>query len=369
MAHRTITALYDTRAEAEAAHQRLREVGVPESAAMVEDASRAEADREHLAALPDEDRHAYEEGIRRGGFLVTVHADDSYDDEAIRVLEETPAFDLDERKDEWRSSGWSGYETQQENAGELAPSLSMPAASALTGAGSPPADEEASSVSTASPAISATIKGRKPQDAVAAAWLAGAEPVTEAPVVIAAATNEDAASEAGSANASAFPSSASAAISAAVARARREERSSARVRSYAHDRPAASTAASEVLPPALIVPLGAEGTPASDTAIPLAGREAEDGSRAFMSYGSIDDLGTGPAQPRTSSWWPSAVAAVLGLAAVAATLFTAARRRRRHPAPLPRKRSLVVADQEQQPAAPLVPSRSGTLRGEAAVPR
>lgn len=117
MANRTITALYDTRAEAEATRQHLRQVGVPEDNIIIEDASRAEADRDHLAALPDEDRHAYEEGLRRGGFLVTVHADGDYDEDAIRVLEETPALDFDERQDLWRASGWTGYQPPQTSSG------------------------------------------------------------------------------------------------------------------------------------------------------------------------------------------------------------------------------------------------------------
>lgn len=113
MATRTITALYDTRTQAETARQRLLEVGVPDDSIKVEDASRAPADRAHLDALPDEDRQAYEEGIQRGGFLVTVHADGDYDEDAIRVLEETPALDFEERQGQWRASGWTGYQPPQ----------------------------------------------------------------------------------------------------------------------------------------------------------------------------------------------------------------------------------------------------------------
>lgn len=113
MATRTITALYDTRTQAETARQRLLEVGVPDDSIKVEDATRAPADRAHLDALPDEDRQAYEEGIQRGGFLVTVHADGAYDEDAIRVLEETPALDFEERQSQWRASGWTGYQPPQ----------------------------------------------------------------------------------------------------------------------------------------------------------------------------------------------------------------------------------------------------------------
>jgi hypothetical protein len=99
--------------QAETARQHLLEAGVPDDSIKVEDASRASTDRAHLDALPDEDRHAYEEGIQRGGFLVTVHADGDYDEDAVRVLEETPAMDFDERQNQWRASGWAGYRPAQ----------------------------------------------------------------------------------------------------------------------------------------------------------------------------------------------------------------------------------------------------------------
>ncbi len=117
----TITALFDTRAEAEAAKERLR-------------AARVEADHVHIhdksstgynensysthddrgiwesirnAFVPDEDRHTYEEGVRRGGALLTADVDDDCIDEAVRVLEEANSIDIDERSSQWRSSGWN----------------------------------------------------------------------------------------------------------------------------------------------------------------------------------------------------------------------------------------------------------------------
>ena len=58
------------------------------------------------AFLPDEDRHTYEEGVRRGGFLLTADVDDSNVDAAVKVLEEANTVDIDDRAQQWRSSGW-----------------------------------------------------------------------------------------------------------------------------------------------------------------------------------------------------------------------------------------------------------------------
>ena len=118
---RTITALFDTRADAEAGKERLK-------------AARLDADHVHIhdqqsaggtgqpysthqdvgmwgsiknAFLPDEDRHTYEEGVRRGGFLLTADVDEDQVDEAVRALEDANTVDIDERAGQWRSQGWA----------------------------------------------------------------------------------------------------------------------------------------------------------------------------------------------------------------------------------------------------------------------
>ncbi len=123
MSTRTITAMFDTRAEAEQAVQALvSEVGLDRSTVRV-DAAGAGAtttaaasgeDKGFFASLkdlfvPDEDRHAYAEGMRRGGVLVSAQVDDARIDRAMDVLEQHGAVDLDEREAEWRRSGWTGY--------------------------------------------------------------------------------------------------------------------------------------------------------------------------------------------------------------------------------------------------------------------
>jgi len=109
---RTVTALYDTRAEAEAARDRLAsEVNLKDVDIVAQDADGGAGD-DGLGELylSDEDRHAYGEGIRRGAYLLTAHVKTGEDpDHIIRLLEESPSVDLDERQESWRNEGWQPY--------------------------------------------------------------------------------------------------------------------------------------------------------------------------------------------------------------------------------------------------------------------
>jgi uncharacterized protein (TIGR02271 family) len=59
------------------------------------------------AFLPDEDRHTYEEGIRRGHYLLTVSVDDTQADRVHDILENSSAVNVDERASQWRQEGWA----------------------------------------------------------------------------------------------------------------------------------------------------------------------------------------------------------------------------------------------------------------------
>lgn len=119
---RTITALFDTRADAEAAKNRLCATSIDADHVHVHDQTspgyrgsgdysshedRGMWDSIKNAFLPDEDRHVYEEGVRRGGALLTADVDEDQIDEAVRVLEDSNSIDIDERAGQWRSSGWN----------------------------------------------------------------------------------------------------------------------------------------------------------------------------------------------------------------------------------------------------------------------
>lgn len=117
---RTITALFDTRADAEAGRQRLLDAHLDADNVNIHDKSSIgdAAYSSHQepgmwasiknAFLPDEDRHTYEEGVRRGGFLLTADVDEQQADEAVRALEHDDAkgIDIDERAGQWKSQGW-----------------------------------------------------------------------------------------------------------------------------------------------------------------------------------------------------------------------------------------------------------------------
>lgn len=121
MTMRKITAVFDSRAEAERAEQQLLSLGMPSEHVNVIDKSStydtSEAGAETHKGLwatikemfmPDSDRIAYEESIRRGGYLLIAEVDDARADDAIRVLEQAGAVDLERRQEEWRQEGWDG---------------------------------------------------------------------------------------------------------------------------------------------------------------------------------------------------------------------------------------------------------------------
>ena len=59
--------------------------------------------------VPEEDAHYYAEGVKRGGILVTVAADDQREaNEAADILKRHGAVDIEERGTEWKKQGWQG---------------------------------------------------------------------------------------------------------------------------------------------------------------------------------------------------------------------------------------------------------------------
>jgi uncharacterized protein (TIGR02271 family) len=68
--------------------------------------------------VPEEDAHYYAEGVRRGGILVTVAADDEREvEQAVSILKRHGAVDVEERASEWRKQGWQGRFNENAEAG------------------------------------------------------------------------------------------------------------------------------------------------------------------------------------------------------------------------------------------------------------
>src|SRR5215204_4057635 len=64
------------------------------------------------AGVDERDAHTYAEGVRRGGTLVTVRADQSMADRVIDILDDEGTVNLDEREASWRQEGWTGRYTE-----------------------------------------------------------------------------------------------------------------------------------------------------------------------------------------------------------------------------------------------------------------
>jgi uncharacterized protein (TIGR02271 family) len=103
---RTVTALYDSRAEAEAARERLSSAVRADGIKIVDsDNGTGGLGRLHVS---NDDRQAYDEGLRRGGALLCAEVDGHEDaDRIIALLEESASVDLERRQETWRSEGWT----------------------------------------------------------------------------------------------------------------------------------------------------------------------------------------------------------------------------------------------------------------------
>jgi stress response protein YsnF len=117
----TITAFFDSRSDADHAVERLVDAGISRSSVKVIEGGSDKSGSQSTASestgfwaslenffFPDEDRHTYAEGLRRGGYLVTVsgYAFDMHDI-ALDILDDEGSIDLDERAQAWESEGWS----------------------------------------------------------------------------------------------------------------------------------------------------------------------------------------------------------------------------------------------------------------------
>jgi uncharacterized protein (TIGR02271 family) len=124
--------LYDTKGAAESARDDLVALGVPSGDVTIRGAegggpsatstSAATEDKGFWGGLadlfaPDEDRHAYAEGVRRGGYLLTARVPDGLEDQAVDALERHDPVDLDQRAESWRQEGWTGYQAGAASAG------------------------------------------------------------------------------------------------------------------------------------------------------------------------------------------------------------------------------------------------------------
>lgn len=113
---RTVSALYETRADAERAVEALKPHGLAGHAEIhdVEGSDQQGPHGEHgvhgrMQSLfgRHKDAHVYGEGLLRGHVLLTVKVDDSRETLAAEVMEAAQPLDLEHREKSWRAEGWT----------------------------------------------------------------------------------------------------------------------------------------------------------------------------------------------------------------------------------------------------------------------
>lgn len=144
---RHLTAFFDSRADADEALDRLRTLGISDADMRVsggEDATSRLATEDTGGFwssvsnffFPSEDRETYAEGLRRGGYLLTVsNVPEARYDDAVDILDDEGSIDLEERSASWRAEGWNDASTERgdlSTAGGADPSLTAPVGTGAT---------------------------------------------------------------------------------------------------------------------------------------------------------------------------------------------------------------------------------------------
>lgn len=64
--------------------------------------------------IPEKEAEFYAEGVRRGGVLVTVKAEDSRTDQIMDILNHHNPVDIHDRAVQWREQGWKTYDASKQ---------------------------------------------------------------------------------------------------------------------------------------------------------------------------------------------------------------------------------------------------------------
>ncbi|MDB5375552.1 MAG: hypothetical protein JWP04_4194 [Belnapia sp.] len=105
MSTQTITAVFDSVAEADAASRQLAmQIGGVRAGIFTSAADSAELGR---LGVSGPDRNVLDEAIRRGSVVLSATVPAAQFEAAADVIEQAGAVDLDAREAEWRGSGWS----------------------------------------------------------------------------------------------------------------------------------------------------------------------------------------------------------------------------------------------------------------------
>lgn len=88
------------------------------------------------AGVGEEHAEVYAEGLRRGGHLVAVRAEEGRATEAEAILERHGPTSIEERREQYRAEGWSGFDRGA--AADVNPAMSHPAAGPAAAVGDRP---------------------------------------------------------------------------------------------------------------------------------------------------------------------------------------------------------------------------------------
>jgi hypothetical protein len=116
-----MTAVYETRAAAEAARNGLLALRIPVENILIRGAGNSEpapgsgtGSGEHgfwrnlfESFIPKSEHPTYLEGMRRGAMMVGVQVPNGLEDQAEHVLESCGPIDLNAHASSWRESGWN----------------------------------------------------------------------------------------------------------------------------------------------------------------------------------------------------------------------------------------------------------------------
>ena len=111
--------------------------------------------------MPDEDTHAYAEGIRRGYAMLVVRAGAGDEDHIVSLLESQNAIDVETHAANWRQSGWSGVHEGHSTWQNRTSLPGATTASAVTGAKSWSCGDRRRSSRRGHPGLRGAASGRK----------------------------------------------------------------------------------------------------------------------------------------------------------------------------------------------------------------
>ncbi|HEX2981458.1 MAG TPA: hypothetical protein VHO48_14420, partial [Anaerolineaceae bacterium] len=72
------------------------------------------------SGVPEETAQYYSEGVRRGGTLLTVRADETMSGRAVNIMNRHNPVDINSRATQWRGQGWTGFRGEERRSTDMA---------------------------------------------------------------------------------------------------------------------------------------------------------------------------------------------------------------------------------------------------------